>query len=204
MQRNSSQSKPDYEYYYNSFVETFAKQQYAWLAQYAEYCAEAYDLGAQAGDSAIYLAMQGYTHIYCYEPDVVASKLLEANMSSFRPNSQAVELFNSKINFAFDKNGRIANILLIEIFDHKAPEPFKPRNSDQLYAIKCDVEGAEHQIFTEDADLANCIALQIEYHFGPQKLPEILKAKGFDVKVDKPWATTEDLGEVGWIYASRR
>ncbi|MEM3416392.1 MAG: hypothetical protein QW719_03580 [Candidatus Micrarchaeaceae archaeon] len=179
LQRNSSQSKPDYEYYYNSFVETFAKQQYAWLAQYAEYCAEAYDLGAQTGDSAIYLAMQGYTHIYCYEPDAEAFNRLKEISNMLKLKTQ------------------------IELFNQKAPEPFKPRSNKQ-YVIKCDVEGAEHRIFTEDADLANCMALQIEYHHGPQKLQDILRAKGFTVKVDKPWAKTKDLGEVGWIYASRR
>ncbi|MEM3245873.1 MAG: hypothetical protein QXN16_03840 [Candidatus Micrarchaeaceae archaeon] len=56
---------------------------------------------------------------------------------------------------------------------------------------------------TEDADLANCIALQIEYHDGPQKLPAILKAKGFAVKVDKPRVKAKDLGDVGWLYAKR-
>ncbi|MEM3828162.1 MAG: hypothetical protein QXP36_02965 [Conexivisphaerales archaeon] len=179
LQRNGSQSKPNYEYYYNSFVETFAKQQYAWLAQYARYCTEVYDLGAQTGDSAIYLAMQGYIRIYCYEPDTEAFKRLKEIPNIFKEKAQ------------------------IEIFNQKAPEPFKPRNSDQLYTIKCDVEGAEHQIFTEDADLDKCLALQIEYHHGPQKLPEILKAKGFDVKVDKPWTITKALGKVGWIYAKR-
>ncbi|MEM3416348.1 MAG: hypothetical protein QW719_03355 [Candidatus Micrarchaeaceae archaeon] len=180
--------QPNYEYYYNSFVETFAKQQYAWLAQYAEYCTEVYDLGAQTGDSAMYLAISGYIHIYCYEPDAEAFKRLKANVF----NKKILSIPKSKVG-----------VSQIELFNQKAPEPFKPRSTKQ-YVIKCDVEGAEHKIFTEDADLDKCLALQIEYHHGPQKLPEILKAKGFDVKVDKPWTITKDLGEVGWLYASRR
>ncbi|MEM3839087.1 MAG: hypothetical protein QXF01_00705 [Candidatus Micrarchaeaceae archaeon] len=178
--------QPAYEYYYNSFVETFAKQQYAWLAQYAEYCSGVYYLGAQPGYSAIYLAMQGYMRIYCYEPDAIAFERLKANT------------FN-KINLPL-KSKKTART---EGFNEKAPELFKPR-SNKSYIIKCDVEGAEHKIFTEDVDLANRIALQIEYHNGPQKLPTVLEAKGFAVKVDKPQDKTKDLGDVGWIYASRR
>ena len=159
----------DYGYYYTSLRETFMQGQYKWLAARAK-GKFVINLGAQTGDCAIYLLQHGARHIIAYEPDSKSFALLKKNIE--------------------DKQ--------ITILCQKAPQPFKPtiRNS---YVIKSDIEGAEHQVFTEEADLSGCTALQIEYHYGPQSIPKFLRAKGFRVKVAKPYVYT--MGDVGWIYA---
>ena len=173
-------SREYYEYYYNSMRETFMQKQYMWLAQKAK-GKTVIDLGAQTGDSAIYFLQHGAKHVIAYEPDPYAFAMLEKNTKGKRVLSSR----------------------------RKAPEPFEmlyePYFLDILYkpfVIKCDIEGNEHQVFTGNADLHNCIALQIEYHHGPQRIPMILKSKGFKVKVSEPYDAS-GLGEVGWIYAWR-
>ena len=173
-------SRYHYEYYYNSMRETFMEKQYAWLAKRAK-GKTVIDLGAQAGDSAIYFLQHGARHVIAYEPDPYAFALLEKNTNGKNVSSSK----------------------------QKVPEPFEmlyePYALDILYkpfVIKCDIEGAEHQVLTGSADLHNCMALQIEYHHGPQSIPIVLKAKGFKVKISKPYDAGA-LGEVGWIYAWR-
>ena len=150
------------------------QQQYAWLAEKAK-GKTVIDLGAQTGDSTIYFLQHGATLVIAYEPDPKAFALLTKNAKGKQ----------------------------VSPLRRKAPEPFEPSlGISSGYVIKCDIEGAEHQVLTSKADLHNCKALQIEYHYGPQRIPKILKAEGFKVKVAKP----HDIGgrgEVGWIYAWR-
>ena len=172
-------SKTYYQYLYDSFVETFVKQQYQWLVQNLKSNTNVIDFGAQAGDSAFYLLYEGkdkIKEILAYEPDDNFFALLSKN----------IELAN------------VRNILPIRA---KAPEPFMKTKDNTI--IKCDIEGAEHKVFTKDADLTGVYRIQLEYHGGPKDLPEVLKSKGFKVKVGKPWTINPNLGEVGWLYAYR-
>jgi len=165
----------DYQYYYNSMRETFFDEQYRWLMQRLKPHTIAIDMGAQIGDSAIYMLQHGIKRIVCYEPEKVTFRLLEENLRE----KAFCMLYNEKV-----------------------PEPYlnNPQNKENVI-IKCDVEGAEHRIFTEKSDLSFVYRIQIEYHHGPQKLPEVLKDKSFMVKVEKPRVIGQNLGEVGWIYA---
>ena len=172
-------SKTYYQYLYNSFVETFVQQQYRWLVQSLKPNTTAIDFGAQAGDSAFYLFYEGkgkIKEILAYESDDNFFALLSRN----------IELTN------------VWNILPIHA---KAPEPFRKTKDNTI--IKCDIEGAEHKVFTKDADLTGVYRIQLEYHGGPKDLPEVFKSKGFKVKVDKPWTADPILGDVGWLYAYR-
>jgi len=67
-------------------------------------------------------------------------------------------------------------------------------------AIKCDCEGAEHKIFTKDADLSNVYVIEMEYHTGLQKLLTVLKNKGFKVKLSKQYYD-KYAGYMGYLYA---
>ncbi|MDE1864962.1 MAG: hypothetical protein KGH77_06090, partial [Candidatus Micrarchaeota archaeon] len=87
---------------------------------------------------------------------------------------------------------------LVKIYNRKAElSQIRPNT-----IIKCDIEGAEHKLFTYEADLSNVYKMQIEYHFGLKKLPTILKAKGFKIMTHKA-ANTITAGEYGWIHAWR-
>jgi len=174
-------SKINYQYLYNSFVETFVQQQYRWLVQNLKPYTTAIDFGAQSGDSAFYLLYEGkgrIEEIWAYEPD-----------NSFYA--------------LFYKNIELTNVRDIIPLHIKAPEPFEPLRKKDNIIIKCDIEGAEHKVFTKDADLTGVYKIQLEYHGGSQDLPKVFKSKGFKVKVDKPWTIDPNLGRVGWLYAWR-
>ena len=172
-------SKTHYQYLYDSFVETFVLQQYRWLVQNLKPSTTAIDFGSQAGDSAFYLLYEGkgkIKEIWAYEPDDAFFALLYKN-----------------IQFA-----NVRNIVPLHI---KAPEPLVRTKDNTI--IKCDIEGAEHKVFTKDTDLTGVYKIQLEYHGGTRDLPKVFKSKGFKVKVDKPWTIDPNLGEVGWLYAWR-
>jgi len=175
-------SKINYQYLYNSFVETFVKRQYRWLVQNLKPHTVAIDFGAQAGDSAFYLFYEGkgkIKEVLAYEPDKTFFDLLVQN-----------------IEFAHAQT-------VIRAIPHIAPEPFINIENKRNIIIKCDIEGAEHRVFTKDADLTDVYKIQIEYHGSKRALPEVLKSKGFKVKVGGPWIVDPVLGDVGWLYAWR-
>jgi len=67
--------------------------------------------------------------------------------------------------------------------------------------LKCDIEGGELEVFTEDTDLSNVNRIAMEYHLGCGKdMAVLLERKGFKVKAN--WAA-ESEGR-GLIYASRK
>jgi hypothetical protein len=170
-----------WHYLYNSFVETFVKEQYKWLSQNLKDNTTVFDFGAQAGDSSFYLLQNNENkihEIYAYEPDPEFHNLLIENLK---------ETGNNKIKPVFAK----------------APEPFKLEKEIKNIIIKCDIEGAEHSVFTKNSNLENVYKIQLEYHGGTKDLPYILKDKGFTVKITDPWTKDKILGDVGYIYAWR-
>ena len=170
-----------WKYVYNSFVETFIEEQYKWLSMGLKEHTIVFDLGAQAGDSAFYLLNNNedkIDKIYAYEPDTDFYNLLHENLEKIH-------------------NNRIEPIFA------KAPEPFKFEQKVKNIIIKCDIEGAEHNVFTKDADLDNVYKIQIEYHGGPKNLENVLKNKDFNAKVEPPRVFIEGLGDIGWIYVWR-
>jgi len=172
-------SKTNYQYAYDSFVETFIQQQYHWLVQNLKPNTTAIDFGSQAGDSAFYLLYEGkgkIKEIWAYEPDDKFCTLLYKNIG-------------------------LANVRDIIPLHLKAPEPFEPLRKKDNIIIKCDIEGEEHNVFTKYADLTGVYKIQLEYHGGSRNLPKVFKSKGFKVKVDKAWTIDPKLGKVGWLYA---
>ncbi|MEM0201852.1 MAG: FkbM family methyltransferase [Candidatus Micrarchaeaceae archaeon] len=186
---------------YHIVIETFISEQYIWLKKGLKPHTIAIDIGAHCGDSAVFLAQQPNIDI----------------VLSYDNNSKVYE--RAKLIIAKCRKEVREKILYLpaKIVENSRelhnPDIYVPRISlsDILsrerkpIIIKCDVEGAEHNIFRNlyAVDFKNVYKIQIEYHHGPQKLPNILKALGFRVKVERPWTITKDLGEVGWIYAER-
>jgi len=170
-----------WKYAYYSFVETFIEEQYRWLSMGLKEHTTVFDLGAQAGDSSFYLLNNNedkIDKIYAYEPDADFYNLLRENLERTH-------------------NNRIEPIFA------KAPEPFKFEPKVKNVVIKCDIEGAEHNVFTKDADLENVYKIQLEYHGGTKDLPSVLRSKGFIVDTVGPWTIDKKLGKVGFIYAWR-
>lgn len=162
---------------YATMRETFMYEQYSWLVSAIRPKTIAIDIGASIGDTAIYLAKQkGIEKTVGFEPDERRFKEALANVQLSRINN--IELHNRPANL------EVLNSVL---------------RGDRKYIIKCDCEGAEHELFTSKTKLKNVYRVQIEYHDGVKELPETLESAGFVVKVEKPW-TSKD---VGWIKAHK-
>ena len=164
---------------YDNLMETFVEEQYKWLFERIRPNTSLIDIGAGIGDTAFYFKNnKNITGKHAFEPN--AWKAREAERWLKRSNKAGISFHNVAINTWSDV------------------KPYLSKN----YAIKCDVEGAEHFIFPKEADLSGCYVLMMEYHNGLQELPRIFAGMGFSGNTSKR-VITRDLGEVGFIYAER-
>jgi hypothetical protein len=186
---------------YNTLIETFVSQQYAWLASKLEPHTVAIDIGAHCGDSAIYMAQkENVDLVLAFDNDPGPAKRAEAIMMQAQPTVRQ-KIMYELAEVVGQENGKfevwIPQITIRKILSRQ-------RNPT---VIKCDCEGAEHEIFTDAAlgaaDLERVYAVQIEYHRGPQGLPRFFSGMGFCVEVMPPWYHDESLGDVGWLHAWR-
>ena len=74
--------------------------------------------------------------------------------------------------------------------------------------LKMDCEGCEYNLLSEDDKvIAEFPQMQIEYHYGHQKLVEKLRKAGFTVRYTKPKRSvsngTNKKMLVGYIYAQK-
>ena len=194
---------------YNTLVETFVNQQIKWLVADLRPGTVAIDIGANIGDTVIYLAMQDkITKVYAYEPFPFVYAQMVENIK--RANyGDKVEMFNAGV---LDKDAeyRIEENLNIELSQHL--KDYKKgkiipvlginrilKNKKNVI-IKCIATGSEHQIFNRNINLKNVYRIQIRYRRSYQDIVDVLKSKGFVVKREKDEDTIR-FGEVGWIYA---
>lgn len=73
-------------------------------------------------------------------------------------------------------------------------------NGEYINFLKMDCEGCEYKVLRSISEgyFSRILKLNLEYHHGPQDLPELLKRKGFDIKI------TENNKLMGYITASRK
>lgn len=170
---------PDYKYIrfeWSNLRETFLFEQYKWLVGDLKPKTTAIDFGSGMGDSTIYLIRS---------PNVSKVVAYEINTEHYK---RAVD----NIKEAGYKSKTT-------LYNEKAKQSKFPKNT----IIKCDIEGAEHELFNDSFDLSKVYKIQMEYHHGVGAIPDILKGKGFKVKT-KRLGSTWTLGECGMIYAQRR
>lgn len=175
------------------------------------------DIGANIGDSSIYFALRGADIVYGFEPYPYAFAYALKNVSS--NNLRNIILFNAGY-------GRDSNVLIdsekissnesslvhsskgkeINIFSLKT---ILTNHNISSAIIKMDCEGCEYALLDEDDEVFNYIEMiQIEYHYGYDKLKEKLERVGFKVKYTEPKeiynreAKNQNM-RVGYIYAER-
>ncbi|MEM3830322.1 MAG: FkbM family methyltransferase [Conexivisphaerales archaeon] len=177
------------------------------------------DIGANIGDTAIYFAIKGAKKVISLEPYPYTFALAIKNIQ-FSGFKDKIEI----INAGYGEDIRI-----------KIDTSFTPDNSSvlrenengpeiNLYSLKTivseygidsgilkmDCEGCEYNLLNEDDETIKKFAMiQIEYHYGYEKLVDKLKGCGFAVKYTKPktfyslsssGSTTMTLG---YIFAQR-
>ncbi|MDE1870220.1 MAG: FkbM family methyltransferase [Candidatus Micrarchaeota archaeon] len=185
------------------------EQRFAWLLKGSKKNTIAIDIGAYIGDTAIYFASFGNVkRVYAYEPYRSLYEHAAKNIKISKL-SHKIRLFNmgvGDVNSTYNirDNGDIGS----EFKDLGVGTAVKSISLNAVLKdkknviIKSNSEGSEHRIFTESSNLNNVYRIHIAYHYGMQKLPEILRSKGFKVRV---WEEGNDAakGKVGTIYARR-
>ncbi|MFP3257413.1 MAG: FkbM family methyltransferase [Candidatus Nanopusillus acidilobi] len=177
------------------------------------------DVGGEVGDTALYFALKGAKKVIVIEPFPNNYEYLVKNINYNNFQDKIIP-----INAMVGKENKKTNIII--------PDEFIVRDakeSDTGYQIemitlskliesfnikeallKMDCEGCEYESILNENDETLKIfkKIQLEYHYGYEKLKEKLEKLGFRVECTKPLkvynpdATNPNL-EVGYIYAER-
>ncbi|MEM4056765.1 MAG: FkbM family methyltransferase [Thermoplasmatales archaeon] len=176
------------------------------------------DIGANLGGSAIFFAIKGARKVISLEPYPYTFGLATKNISSSGFKDK-IEIINAgygedkkiKIDTSFipdngsdlreSENGPDINLYSLKTLMNKY-------NIDSGI-LKMDCEGCEYNLLNEDDEtIKKFTMIQIEYHYGYEKLVDKLKECGFTVKYTEPKESyNTSAGKtmmIGYIYAERQ
>lgn len=189
---------------------TFIREDYKWLKPKGNIVI---DIGANIGDSPTYFASKGATKVIALEPFPYSYRLATENISNNGYKEKIVLL-----NAGYGKDGEInVEDKLTGTGDELVPSKegirikiFSLKTLLNIYNIdsailKMDCEGCEYNLLDEDNDtLAKFNRMQIEYHYGYEKLKNRLEEAGFKLKYTEPvlGADNENM-HMGYIYAEK-
>ena len=176
------------------------------------------DIGMNIGDSALYFSISGAKRVIGLEPYPYAFSFAEKNVKLNGINN--IILLNagygkdSNVMIEQEKFSSNGSSLISSIKGKNIPI-FSLKTLIKRYDIKdailkMDCEGCEYALLDEDDDVFNNVGMiQIEYHYGYEKLVEKLRNCGFDVKYTEPKKFYNPEAEnpnmnLGYIYATRR
>ena len=175
------------------------------------------DIGANIGDSAIYFALNNAKKVIALEPYQYSYKKALKNIKK-----NNIEDKITLLNSGYGKDGTIK---VDPDFENNTGSDLKQYNDgvnikvlslktllsdyhiDEA-VLKMDCEGCEYNLLKEENDtLKKFKRVQIEYHYGYEKLKEKLEDAGFTVTYSKPVKSfnkgaTEHNMVVGYIYAT--
>jgi SAM-dependent methyltransferase len=115
------------------------------------------DVGAAVGDTSLYFAKLGASHVYAFEMDKARCEMARANI---------------------ERNNMQERITLFE-----EPATADKINRLRYDFIKIDCEGCEYEL-VPNLTLDDASELVMEYHNNPDPLADVLRKKGFDVAVN--------------------
>ena len=198
----------DSEIYNGDIGATFIKEDYKWLKPKEN---TVIDIGANIGDSSIYFAWKGAKQVIALEPYPYSYKLAMENI--------LINGFNEKIfllNAGYGKNGEMIVGDQVtgtgnELVSSKKGTPIKIYSIKTLLEkyrldsvlLKMDCEGCEYNLLNEDDNTLKKIKrIQIEYHYGYERLKNKLEGLGFKVRYTEPVVGAENKNMyMGYIYA---
>jgi len=174
------------------------------------------DIGANIGDSSIYFALNNAKKVIALEPYPYSYNYALKNINVNNLNDKIVLLnagygIDSEIKvdyvisnigskLASSQNGKDIHIYSLKTIINNY-------NLDNNLLLKMDCEGCEYNLLNEDNNvLRKFKRIQIEYHYGYDKLVAKLKECDFNIKYTKP--TKRAMSEsnsvmcMGFIYAS--
>jgi len=176
------------------------------------------DVGMNIGDSPIYFSLNGARKVIGLEPYPYAFSYAVKNvkLNKFK-NIILLNAGYGKDSKIVVDNNKISSTgsSLIASNDGKEIQIYSLKTLLNKYEIenavlKMDCEGCEYNLLDEDYEVLRRFNLiQIEYHYGYEKLKEKLEKCGFNVKYTEPEngynpdATNPNMA-VGYIYAKRK
>lgn len=175
------------------------------------------DIGASIGDSAIYFAIKGAKKVIGLEPYPYTYNLAVKNINISKFEKE-IDVINA--GYGEDKKLMIDTDFLPNVCsDIKESENGTEIKSYSLETImkkygidsgvlKMDREGCEYNLLNERNEVLNKFSqIQIEYHYGYEKLIQKLKDCGFSTKFTEPVkfhkSGTSKTMMIGYVYAQR-
>ncbi len=189
-------------------VDVFLHCDYSWLNSNNKIVL---DIGANIGDSSIYFALNNAKKVIALEPYPYSYNYALKNININNLNDKItllnagygedseIKVDENKITDAGtdlkpSKNGKNIKLYSLKTLINE----YNLNNEDLL--LKMDCEGCEYNLLNEDNDvLRKFKRIQIEYHYGYDKLINKLKACNFKVQFTQPKKIKEM--SLGWIYA---
>lgn len=175
------------------------------------------DIGANIGDSSIYFALEDALKVIALEPYIYSYVMAEENVEINDLKSK-IELLNagygkdSEVIVDDKETSAKSDLRLadrgvkIKIYSLKTIfEKYNIKNA----LLKMDCEGCEYNLLDEENEtLGKLSRIQIEYHYGYERLKEKLENAGFNVSYTEPKKVyNENAREtdmyIGNIYAEK-
>ena len=175
------------------------------------------DIGANIGDTAIYFALNGAKKVISFEPYPATFVLAEKNigMSEFKEKIQIINAGYGKdrkikidTSFIPDTGSDIIESSKGTDIEIYSLETIMKKYNINSGVLKMDCEGCEYHLLNEKNEtLRNFSKIQIEYHYGYEKLVEKLKESGFETKFTTPiksWNHSAGKAMVmGYVYGKK-
>ena len=170
------------------------------------------DIGANIGDSALYLAARGASHVFAFEPVPTTYRVAKRNIES-SPYASRVTLVNEacgssegsiKLNAGSvgTKESVLANASDGVSIRVRSLTSIVEEYGVRHGVLKANCEGCEYGIIGGAATttLRKFDSIRIAYHFGIGELPSTLRAAGFRVDYTRPvYSTSENPSTDGYM-----
>ncbi|MEM0136634.1 MAG: FkbM family methyltransferase [Thermoplasmatales archaeon] len=177
------------------------------------------DIGANIGDTAIYFAIKGAKKIISLEPYpytfALAQKNLRAFITEYPEFKDIIEVINAgygddkevKIDTSFmpDSSTTVRESSVGQKIRFYSLRTLVSKYNIESGILKMDCEGCEYDLLKENNETMKKFSMvQIEYHYGYDKLVKKLKDCGFDIKYTEPeksfYRRSGTVKGVGYIY----
>jgi len=173
------------------------------------------DVGASIGDTAVYFTLGGAKQVVAFEPYPFpysyALKNVEANgLKNVKVVNAGVSGHDGTVKVT---KGETTTGNDLKASDEPDAVEVPVYSLDRVLkeygpfdVMKMDCEGCEYDAIASSKRIGEIKQIQIEYHYGPERLLEALKNAGFEVKATKPkkshnpHASDPDTS-VGYVYA---
>ena len=198
---------------FGMLVEQFVQEQYKWLDVKGK---RVLDVGANIGDSAIYFAISGASHVYSFEPYPYTFQLAKRNVQL-----NGLEKQITLLNMGCGKEGSITVNPELRSEPSSTLVPNEAGETVRIVSLKhivedyglndavakVDGEGCEYELIlgASDRELQAFSRMMIEYHHGYASLVDRLRGVGFHVTHSRPFdflnPVTGETEVVGFIKA---